>query len=610
MRDVEDHTGPVPPGGRAQDGDEVPSAFGQSEPGSLRQQTLFRYAVPSSTGRTYRLESSGNTTVAAPTPAVINELSSQQHSVLWGDNHVSGDRVNTMGFFRVLSHNVNGLSTTDDNASVRSFAATMQEKSVSLFGIQETNRNFERPLMISSFHEVIRGVSTQHKGAVSSAKLQWPTNYQPGGTAVSVRNQWATRLLDKGSDDLGRWSWLTLAGRGNMKITYISGYRVCEGAAVSITARTSRSQQEWMQADRGVAPSNLRDKFISDLSVFIGALKLKGQDIILMMDANEASGQGSGVDRLMTKCGLVDAHTLSADPSPHPATYQRGSKKIDFILITPSIVPAVRAVSVLPLHDGYLSDHRALVVDFDAVTLFAGKTSPVLPATGRNLTSTNPVALHLYIEHLCKHIDVHGLAEKVATLQSHSDSGVWTTEQVVEWEVIDDLMEQGRAASEAKCPSRRSGMFPWSPELDRAGKRWLYWKLRIREFTSQNVNLDLLDKLAKEVNISADEQEWHTSVSVRKFCRQAKKAMKEVKKDAAALRTSHMEATARLSASLHNWSKEAAVAAISAWEKSKQFRQLRGIFQKESQQALIGSISPTSLAYSAKVRRFREFLWL
>ena len=217
MRDVEDHTGPVPPGGRAQDGDEVPSAFGQSEPGSLRQQTLFRYAVPSSTGRTYRLESSGNTTVAAPrTPAVINELSSQQHSVLWGDNHVSGDRVDTKGFFRVLSHNVNGLSTTDDNASVRSFAAAMREKSVSLFVIQETNRNFERPLMISSFYDVIRGVSTQHKGVVSSAKLKWPTNYQLGGTAVSVRNQWATRLLDKGSDDLGRWSWLTLAGRGNM----------------------------------------------------------------------------------------------------------------------------------------------------------------------------------------------------------------------------------------------------------------------------------------------------------------------------------------------------------------------------------------------------------
>ena len=385
---------------------------------------------------------------------------------------------------------------------MRNFAATIQDKAVSLFGIQETNCNFERPAMVSSFHDVLRGVSKQHKGAVSSAKLQWPSNYQPGGTAISVRNQWATRLLDKGSDDLGRWSWLTLAGRGNTRITCISGYRVCDGVlSAPITARTSRAQQAWMNADRGEAQVNLRDKFMSDLTVLIMARKLIGHDIILMMDANEASGQGSGVDHLMTKCGLVDIHTLTVDLSPPPATYQRGSKKIDFILITPSITSAVRAVSVLPLHDGYLSDHRALVADFDAAVLFADHTSPVLPPTGRRLTSTNPSALHPYIEHLKKHVEIHGLVDRVTELQTQSESGHWTTEQVEEWEIIDNLLEEGRAGGEAKCPSKRSGMLPWSPVLDRAGKSLLYWKLRVREFMSRNVNLDLLDKLAEAVNL-------------------------------------------------------------------------------------------------------------
>ena len=134
---------------------------------------------------------------------------------------------------------------------------------------------------------------------------------------------------------------------------------------------------------------------------------------MLMMDANEACGQGSGVDRLMYRCGLVDAHTLSRDMSTPPATHQRGSEKIDFVLITLRIALAVRAVSILPLHDGYLSDHRALVVDFDAKALFGGSTSPVLPPTSRRLTSTNPKALHIYIGNMVKYIEIHGLAEKV-----------------------------------------------------------------------------------------------------------------------------------------------------------------------------------------------------
>jgi exonuclease III len=116
------------------------------------------------------------------------------------------------GIFRIVSHNVNGLSLANDNADVVHMAVSMADKEVAIFGLQETNRNFERPSMVESFHRVIRNTSTHHNGAVSSAKLQWPQDYQPGGTAVSICNQWATRFLSKGSDGYGRWSWLTVVG--------------------------------------------------------------------------------------------------------------------------------------------------------------------------------------------------------------------------------------------------------------------------------------------------------------------------------------------------------------------------------------------------------------
>jgi hypothetical protein len=348
---------------------------------------------------------------------------------------------------------------------------------VALVSLYEVNRNFQRHAVLESFHRQLRGVSCHHQGAVSSAQLPWSTQYQPGGTAVSVRNKWATRYLDKGDDQYGRWSWLTLSGKGTTRVTFISAYRVCDGAAESsVTSGTVRSQQEWMYASQGYTSINLREQFVTDISALISDFQGQGHDIQLSMDANEASGPGSGVDRIMSNCNLVDAHSLcTSDSSPIPATYQRGSKKIDFVLISPRLVEAVAGVSILALYDGYLSDHRALVVDFDAALLFAGPTSSIVAPLERRLTSTNPRAVHAYITHMRTHFEIHRIEEKVADLCKRSADGQWSAADIIEYDTIDDLLDQGRRASENKCAARRSGLHPWSPELDRAGSCLSYW---------------------------------------------------------------------------------------------------------------------------------------
>jgi hypothetical protein len=172
---------------------------------------------------------------------------------------------------------------------------------------------------------------------------------------------------------MGRWSWIILTGKGTTKVMFISAYRVCEGSpGSSITSKTVRAQQEWLYAEKGTPQVNLREQCILDLQRLIVKFQSEGHEIVLMMDANEGSELGSGVDKLIQRCGLADAHA-AAGGSP-PATYQRGSKKIDFVLVSPRLVTAVRAAGILPLNDGYLSDHRALVIDFDPLVFFGGKT--------------------------------------------------------------------------------------------------------------------------------------------------------------------------------------------------------------------------------------------
>jgi hypothetical protein len=76
-----------------------------------------------------------------------------------------------------------------------------------------------------------------------------------------------------------------------------------------------------MYASMGYSSVKLRAQFVSDITALILGFQEKVHDIVLMMDANEASGPGSGVDKIMRNCNLVDAHSLSSNKTSHPATY-------------------------------------------------------------------------------------------------------------------------------------------------------------------------------------------------------------------------------------------------------------------------------------------------
>ena len=173
-----------------------------------------------------------------------------------------------------------------------------------------------------------------------------------------------------------------------------------------------------MYADRGHTSLNLRDQFVLDLIQLVHDFQSLGHDIVIMADLNEPSGFGSASDRLCFACNLTDAHTLSSDDTPSPPTYQRGSQKIDFILISPRLVQCVAGVSIAALNDGYISDHRSLIVDFEATLMFSSLTSPVVSPTARRLTSTNPKTVHIYVQAMLQFITKHLLYEKITNLVS------------------------------------------------------------------------------------------------------------------------------------------------------------------------------------------------
>ena len=116
----------------------------------------------------------------------------------------------------------------------------------------------------------------------------------------------------------------------------------------------------------------------------------------------------------------------------------------------------------------------------DEIALFSGKTSSIMPPIERRLTSTQPRAVHVYIYTMLSFVARHNLVHRVGALAFRSDSGQWGDADTVEWEAIDSLLLKGRTEAENKCPPKKSGRFPWSPDLDRAGKWVAYWRIRIK----------------------------------------------------------------------------------------------------------------------------------
>jgi hypothetical protein len=98
----------------------------------------------------------------------------------------------------------------------------------------------------------------------------------------------------------------------------------------------------------------------------------------------------------------------------------------------------------------------------------------------------------------------------------------------------------------------------------------------MREFTSENNNLETLDILANRANIPESSQNRQTSEFVRQATRRARRDLKQVQKDADILREQHSAETAKFSASIHHMDTKAASAAIATREwTSKYFSQLR-----------------------------------
>jgi endonuclease/exonuclease/phosphatase family metal-dependent hydrolase len=98
--------------------------------------------------------------------------------------------------------------------------------------------------------------------------------------------------------------------------------------------------------------------------------------IILVGDFNENLDiNTSETAKLCEEHELVDTFAARHPDTEECSTYIRGTKRIDYYLVSRDIIPAVTAVGYKPYHYRTTSDHQGLFLDLDVGPLYGNATT-------------------------------------------------------------------------------------------------------------------------------------------------------------------------------------------------------------------------------------------
>ena len=92
------------------------------------------------------------------------------------------------------------------------------------------------------------------------------TAYQPGGTAMILRGNCCGRLYRRGSDPLGRITWMALHGKGAGCIIIVTAYRVCKNKGITACPDTAYMREWEALREQGNLDPDPRNQVLNNIS--------------------------------------------------------------------------------------------------------------------------------------------------------------------------------------------------------------------------------------------------------------------------------------------------------------------------------------------------------
>ncbi len=442
----------------------------------------------------------------------------------------------------------------------------LEKWDVDVYGMTEPNVNWSKVKKKNNWWERTEPWFETRRLAVAYNihRGQLAKKAQYGGTITLSRNEICHRGAKTGYDNsgLGRWSWISFRGKKNCTTRVITAY--C--AVYNMTGpNTVYSQQlKFLNKDPIKA-------FWDDLASEIHKWQLQGDQIVLMGDWNKETHSAEFVD-WYDKLGLIDP-ILRKHGQGAPPTYNKGSKRIDGILISGTLKASrcgFLAFDALP------GDHRVLYIDIKTKSFIGHRPSNIPTHAARRLKLDDPRVVEKYQMEVERILLSEGAFHKAKRLQDYVQvTGNFDAKAASAFEVLDTIRVKAMKRAEQRCRKLKMGGKQWSPALQRGRDTILLWTLVLRRSLGRHIGAKRILRLKKKLKVS------NTLVSTARAQKEielAFKAYKVLRKKDTQLSKSYREELARAKAEEGNSS----VAGI-----------IRGLAAKESQRKVSRRIKRT-----------------
>jgi hypothetical protein len=285
---------------------------------------------------------------------------------------------------RFVLNNPSGVTRDGSYDYLSEYMLELLEIGVDVMQFAEANIDWRWPKEFKKCQQAVKSVFKHAKISTSSSVKRTTSSKLPGGTLTIGVDNFTGRITETGRDPtFGRWSYFKTAGRNGCTIIVVTIYQVCQQDVSTAGVTTACTQQHTILYEqgrittnaRGVPSPHPRTALLRDFATQLRQWRATGCAFIISGDLNEVLGDNpSEFGSITTEFDLSDVyrHRHGMDK---PATYQRGHRRLDYILCSADLLPSVTSCRILPFKVLSSSDHRSVFVDFDTMLLFGSLPS-------------------------------------------------------------------------------------------------------------------------------------------------------------------------------------------------------------------------------------------
>ena len=140
--------------------------------------------------------------------------------------------------------NINGLPKFKSSAKYDSIRQSILASEIDVLGIAESNRCWHKMIPDNTWKDLSKEWWKDSKSCIAYNLQDVESKiYQPGGVITVAIESMCHRVRAAGVDErkLGRWSWISLQGKNNLRTTIITVYRCCKTLSGTTSTFLNRS---------------------------------------------------------------------------------------------------------------------------------------------------------------------------------------------------------------------------------------------------------------------------------------------------------------------------------------------------------------------------------